>query len=269
MSLRRAIFWSLFWVASAFAFAGYLWFHMGPSAAQLFLAGYAVEKALSIDNLMVFAAIFAYFRITQNQQPKILYLGFIGAAVFRQVFLATGAALMRLHPAISATFGAIVIGTGVQMLLGGEDGAAEDYEAKWFVKLARKFSTSPAIICLIAIEISDIMFSFDSMPAVIAITRDPVIVYSAVMFAVLGLRSMYFVLAALMQILSRLSWGVVAILFFVGAKLMAKSVGELVGYGPLAEFDAGPTVTTAIILFCLAAGIGASILLPAPNSENA
>lgn len=269
MSLRRAIFWSLFWVISAVAFAGCLWMWRGPSAAQLFLAGYVVEKALSIDNLMVFAAIFAYFSVTLTKQSKILYLGFIGAALFRMLFLATGTALMNLHPAIGAMFGAIVIGSGVQMLRGRDDSTAEDYEAKWFVRLARKFSTSTAFICLVAIEISDIIFSFDSMPAVIAITRDPVIVYSAVMFAVLGLRSMYFVLSALMEMLTRLSWGVVAVLFFVGAKLLAKSVGVLVGFAPLATFDIGPAATALVVFSCLAAGVAASILFPAPSLENA
>lgn len=261
MTLRRAIVWSLFWVMSAIAFAGLLAVWRGPSAAQLFLAGYAVEKALSIDNLMVFAAIFAYFHVPLSQQPKILYLGFIGAAMFRLLFLATGTALMNLHPAVGAAFGAVVIGTGIQMLRAGgdDDDDATDYEAKWFVRLARKVSTTPAFICLVAIEISDIIFSFDSMPAVIAITRDPLIVYSAVMFAVLGLRSMYFVLAAIMAMLSRLTWGVVAILFFVGAKLMAKSVGDLVGYAPLADLDFGPAVTLSVVFGCLAAGVVASL----------
>lgn len=259
MSLRRAIVWSLFWVMSAIAFAGLLTVWRGPSAAQFFLAGYAVEKALSIDNLMVFAAIFAYFHVPLSGQPKILYLGFIGAALFRLLFLATGTALMNLHPAIGAAFGAVVIGTAIQMLRSDGSEDATDYEAKWFVRLARKASTTPAFICLVAIEISDIIFSFDSMPAVIAITRDPLIVYSAVMFAVLGLRSMYFVLAAMMAMLSRLSWGVVAILFFVGAKLLAKSLGDLVGYAPLADLDFGPAVTLGVVFGCLAAGVVASL----------
>lgn len=269
MTLRRAIVWSIFWVMCSIAFAGLLMAWRGPSAAQLFLAGYAVEKALSIDNLMVFAAIFAYFKIPLTAQPKVLYLGFIGAALFRLIFLATGTALMNLHPAIGATFGAIVIATGVQMLHGGEEDGSTDYEAKWFVRLARKVSTTPAFICLVAIEISDIIFSFDSMPAVIAITRDPVIVYSAVMFAVLGLRSMYFVLAALMPILVRLVWGIVAILFFVGAKLMAHSVGNLVGYAPLAEFDVGPIWTLGVVGACLALGACASIIWPETETEVA
>lgn len=268
MTLRRAIFWSVFWVSAALAFAGGLYLWRGPDAAQLFLAGYVVEKSLSIDNLMVFAAIFAYFSIPLLQQPKILYLGFIGAALFRLLFLATGTALMNLHPAIGATFGIIVIATGVQMLTGGNGESAEDYEAKWFVKAAKCLSTTPAFVCLVAIEISDIIFSFDSMPAVIAITRDPVIVYSAVMFAVLGLRSMYFVLAALMSILARLSWGVVAVLFFVGAKLTARSVGELVDYAPLAKFDLGPAATVSIVIGALALAVIASIIWPAaPEAE--
>lgn len=269
MSLRRAIFWSLFWVASAIAFAGCLLAWRGSGAAQLFLAGYAVEKALSIDNLIAFAGIFAYFSIPLKSQPRVLYLGFIGAALFRLIFLAGGTALMSLHPAISATFGAIVIGTGMQMLTGSSDETGTNYETKWFVRLARKVSTTPAFICLVAIEISDIVFSFDSMPAVIAITRYPLIVYSSVMFAILGLRSMYFVLAALMAQLSRLFYGVIAILFFVGAKLLAKSVGDLVGYMPLTAFDFGPAVTLGVVFICLAAGVIASILWPETETTHA
>lgn len=269
MSLRRAIGWSIFWIMLSFTFALGLSVWRSQSAAQLFLAGYVMEKALSIDNLMVFAAIFAYFRISPETQIKILYLGFFGAALFRFLFLASGVALMGLHPAIGATFAAIVFGTAVQMLCGGDNDDASNYEAKWFVRLARKVSTTPAFICLIAIECSDIIFSFDSMPAVIAITRDPLIVYSAVMFAVLGLRSMYFLLAALMERLSRLNLGVVAILFFVSAKLMARSVSELVGYAPLARLDIGPAWTLTVVAACLAIGIIASILFPATASQDA
>lgn len=269
MNLRRAIIWSLFWVLSALAFAGLLVTWRGPGAAQLFLAGYVVEKSLSIDNLIVFAAIFSYFQIPLNGQPKILYLGFIGAALFRLVFLATGAGLMTLHPAVGATFGAIVIGTAVQMLNGGNDDSKNDYQAKWFVKLAKKISTTPAFLCLVAIEVSDIIFSFDSMPAVLAITADPLIVYSAVIFAILGLRSMYFVLAALMTILSRLTWGVVMILFFIGTKLTAKSIGEMAGTDALSVFNVGPTTTLWVVFICLAFGVIASILWPENKPETA
>lgn len=267
MTLRRAILWSVSWVICSFAFAGFLLVWRGPDAAQIFLAGYGVEKALSLDNLMVFAAIFAYFKIPIGSQPGVLYLGFLGAALFRFLFLTTGAVLMNLHPAIGATFGAIVIGTGISMLIGSDGGSSENYESKWFVKLARKISTTPVFLCLVAIEISDIIFSFDSMPAVIAITKDPLIVYSSVMFAVLGLRSMYFVLIGLMPILTRLVWGIVAILFFVGGTLMARSAGDLVGYAPLSSIGGTPALTLGIVITCLALGAIASILWPEQETK--
>jgi len=269
MSLRRAILWSAFWVTCAFAFAGILASWRGIGAAQLFLAGYLIEKSLSVDNLMVFAAIFTYFGIATTAQPRLLYWGFFGAAIFRLVFLVAGTALMNLHPAVGCIFAAIVFALAVQMLRGGDDDAEPtDYEAKWFVKLARKLSTTPAFVCLVAIEISDIIFSFDSLPAVIAVTRDPVIVYAAVIFAILGLRSMYFVLVAMMAQLNRLAWGVCGVLFFISAKLMAGSLAEWTGYAPLHALELGPTPSLLIVVGFLTFGVIASIAQP-PKNETA
>lgn len=263
MSLRRAVSWSIFWLASALAFAGLLAFWRGSGAASLFIAGYVLEKSLSVDNLMVFSAIFAYFRIPRPDQPRILYWGFAGAVVMRFLFLFGGASLMNLHPAVGAIFGGLVIWSGFKMLSMSEAEADTDFDAKWFVRAARKLSTTPAMICLVAIEISDLMFSFDSMPAVIAVVRDPLIVYSAVIFAVLGLRALYFVLDALMARLTRLSWGVIAVLFFVGAKLLGRSLADMTGIEAFAALDVGPMTNLAVVVGCLSAAIMASFYAPA------
>lgn len=264
MSLARAAFWSCFWVSCSLLFAAGMGFRMGPGAAQLFLASWVLEKALSLDNLMIFSAIFTYFAIPYDQRPGILYLGFIGAIVLRFLFLVTGAEIAQIHPLVGATFGAFVLWTAWKMFsVSDADQSPEDYEAKWFVRLARRYSTSPAMVCLVAIEISDILFSFDSMPAVIAISKDPWIIYPAVLFAVLGLRSMYFVLDALMRYLSRLGMAVTAILAVIGLKLIASSVGQQFGF----DGEVGPTYSVGIIVGLLAFGVLASIIWPEAKHE--
>lgn len=265
MTLRRAVCWSLFWICCAFAFAGLLASWRGIGAASLFIAAYVLEKSLSIDNLMVFSAIFAYFGIARQQQPWILYWGFVGAVVMRFLFLVSGSALINLHPVVGLTFGAFVIWSGFKMLSMSEGEPDTDFDAKWFVRLARRLSTTPAIICLVAVEISDLMFSFDSMPAVLAVTRDPVIVYSAVIFAVLGLRSMYFVLDALLVHLTRLSWGVIGVLFFVGAKLLGRSLAELTSITAFDALDVSAMANLAVVLSLLGFGIIASLVKPAAH----
>jgi tellurite resistance protein TerC len=262
MSLRRAILWSLFWVGAAlcFALALSLW---NPPGAQLFLAGYALEKSLSIDNLMVFAAIFAYFGIAPHEQPRILYLGILGVIVLRFIFVALGAgALMLAGPVAGAVFGSLVIWSAVGMLGMGKDGDSDvDYDAKWFVRLARAVSVTPAFVCLVAIEISDIIFSFDSMPAVISLVQAPIIVYAAVMFAVLGLRSLYFVLIVLMQYLVHLEKAVIALLFFIGTKMLLHSFAALADAPRLLRaVDLSAGANLIIVLGTLALGVIASLV---------
>lgn len=267
MSLRRAISWSLFWVGAAFAFAWLLTVIRDAETAQLFLAGYVLEKSLSVDNLMVFAAIFSYFRISSTQQPRILNLGIIGAVVLRAIFVALGSgALLLIGPSAGLVFGLIVLWSAVKMLgMGsGDDDEETDYNTLWFVRLARKLHTAPAFLCLVAIEISDIIFAFDSVPAVIAVVQEPLIVYASVMFAVLGLRSLYFVLDALMGYLVHLEKAVIGILFFVGAKLTLHSASELTGAN-VDYLNVSPMMNLAIVLGALSLGVIASIMLP--NAE--
>lgn len=259
MSLKRAIAWSMFWVGAALAFAAALAVTRDAATAQLFLTGYVLEESLSVDNLMVFTAIFAYFRIPAAQQPMILRWGIIGAVVFRFVFVMLGAGVLLLvGPWAGIVFGVIVLWSAVKMLTMSEGDDGTDYEAKWFVKLARRFSTTPWFICLVAIEISDIIFAFDSMPAVLSVVREPLIVYSAVLFAVIGLRSLYFVLEALLAYLKHLGTAVIAVLFFVGAKMLANSVAELTGIDALNVLHVSPAMNLVIVLGALSLGVAAS-----------
>ena len=284
--------WTVFWVFLALLFYGYLHFRFGDEPANLFLAGFALEQTLSIDNLMVFMAIFASFGIRGALQHRILYLGIIGAMAFRAVFVLIGTGLYAASPWIGFLFAAFVAWTGVKMLQAGI-AAREitDYANHWSVKLMGRLfpvytrlhgeslfvrpssvageggeSThrgplyaTPAFLCLVAIEMSDIAFAFDSVPAVIAVTQEPLLVYAAMIFAILGLRSLYFVLAALTRYLVHLEKAVIALLFFIAGKMALTSWNHAVGHTGL---HISPTLSVGIVLGTLALGVISSFFAP-------
>ena len=267
ITVLNASLWTGFWVALALGFYGYLWARFSKEWADLYLAGYVLEETLSIDNLMVFMAIFASFGIKGALQHRILYWGIVGAMLFRALFVVAGTSLFQLTPWVGFAFALIVAWTGWKMMTKGE--AADeihDYSDHWSVRLVgrvmpvfprlagdrfflrgaqaralaaegglrlprdgRLFAT-PAFLCLIAIETSDVMFAFDSVPAVIAVTQEPLLVYAAMIFAVLGLRSLYFVLAALTRYLVHLEKAVVALLFFIAFKLTVQAGEHVFGW---------------------------------------
>ncbi|GEO80725.1 TerC/Alx family metal homeostasis membrane protein [Pararhodospirillum oryzae] len=303
ITLKDAGLWSVFWVGLALAFYVYLWVRFEKEWADLYLAGYALEKSLSIDNLMVFMAIFASFGIKGGLQHRILYWGIIGALVFRAIFVAAGTGLYSLAPWVGFIFAAIVAWTGWKMLTTKDaDEDIHDYSDHWSVRLTRKvmpvfprmhadrffipralakdlekadptisltgsaalFAT-PAFLCLIAIETSDVMFAFDSVPAVIAVTQEPLLVYAAMIFAVLGLRSLYFVLAALTRYLVHLDKAVIALLFFIAFKLTIQAGEHAFGWTFL-HID--PTVSLLIVLGTLGAGIVASFVWPEKDKAD-
>ncbi|MDG4597088.1 MAG: TerC/Alx family metal homeostasis membrane protein [Candidatus Contendobacter sp.] len=297
ISIPNALAWSLFWIFLAIAFFFYLKVHHGDEFADLFLAGYILEKSLSVDNLMVFVAIFASFGIKGALQHRVLYFGILGAVVFRMLFIAFGTTLFGLSTWIEFVFAAIVAWTGWKMLSGiGEDKDIEDYSDHWSVRLTQKLVpifprlhghhfvvshghvktvveqdssltvareatvyATPMLLCLVCIEVSDIIFAFDSVPAVIAVTREPLLVYSAVIFAILGLRSLYFVLAAAQKYLVHLDKAVAALLFFIAFKLALQASNHLFHW-PGWEISAN--LSLMIILGTLAVGVIASLLLP-------
>lgn len=299
ITVSNAVKWSLFWIALAFGFYIYLWQRFDREVADLYLAGYALEKTLSVDNLMVFMAIFASFGIRNKLQHRILYYGILGALLFRAVFVVLGTGLYLASPWVGFFFAAVVAWSAVKMLQAGGEGEAElvDYSDHWSVrltgrllpvytrlhldrfflrrrvveKLAREGQGSvtregalyatPAFLCLMAIETSDIAFAFDSVPAVIAVTVEPLLVYAAMIFAILGLRSLYFVLAALTKYLAHLEKAIIALLFFIAAKMTLQSWNHAVkdtGY------HISPALSLGIILGVLTLGVAASILFP-PN----
>ena len=297
ITVKDAAMWSVFWVFLALAFYVYLWVRFDPAWASMYLAGYVLEKTLSIDNLMVFMAIFASFGIKGHLQHRILYWGIIGALVFRAIFVMIGTGLFMASPWVGFLFAAFVIWSAVKMLQSGsEEEEIEDYSDHWSVKVTQKVMpvytklfgekfivksselneeqlasvtrrgaryATPALLCLMAIETSDIAFAFDSVPAVIAVTQEPLLVYAAMIFAILGLRSLYFVLAALTKYWVHLEKAVIALLFYIGVKMALQASDAVFNTG----LHIPANVSLMIVLGVLALGVIASLLFP--NKEAA
>lgn len=279
VSLKNAVAWSFIWVLVSVAFAGYIFQNHGAEKASLFLSGYLLEKSLSVDNLFVFMAIFASFSVKDEYQHRILYFGILGALVLRFIFVAAGTSLLLFGDWVLLAFGGLVLWSAWQMYnSGGDDGEEiEDYTDHWSVRIAKKFfrvhphrvghsffttqnsqlHVTPLFLCLVAVEISDVMFAFDSVPAVIAITQEPFLVYTSNIFAILGLRSMYFLLAAAKRYLCHLEKAVIGILVFIGAKMIAGFFG----------LHISPNISLVIVMLGLTAGVVASIVFPEPEEE--
>jgi tellurite resistance protein TerC len=269
VKIREALIWSAVWISLAFAFNVFVYISYGPGPALEFLAGYLIEEALSVDNLFVFLLIFSYFRVPAIFQHKVLFWGILGALIMRAFFIVAGIALVQKFHWIIYVFGAFLILTGIRMITEQDKEihpernpvlrlfrrlmpVTEGYEGgHFFVKRgARRFAT-PLFIVLLMVETTDVIFAVDSIPAVLAITRDPFIVYTSNVFAILGLRSIYFALAGLMQLFHYLNYGLCFILVFVGAKML------------VSEFYKIPIgIALGTIIVILAASVLASVIWP-------
>lgn len=301
IAVSDAAKWALFWIGLALCFYGYVWVRFSKEWADLYLAGYVLEKSLSVDNLMVFMAIFSSFGIKSHLQHRILYWGILGALVFRAIFVVIGTSLFLASPWVGFAFAAFVAWSAIQMLKGGGDGdEIEDYSNHWSVKLTGKLMpiytrlhfdrffvrhqellvngladkavtrngvvyATPAFLCLMAIETSDIAFSFDSVPAVISVTQEPLLVYAAMIFAILGLRTLYFVIAALNRYLVHLEKAVIALLFFIAAKMTLQSWNHVFGD---TGFHISPGQSLIIVLGTLALGVIASFVFPEKQEQE-
>lgn len=271
--MKSATIWSLFWVGCGILVGVAVYFIFGADGASQYFAGYALEKALSMDNLIVFMAIFSYFGIkSAKDQHKVLLWGIAGAIVFRGIFVAFGGTLFNLHneisllgltfqahTAVSIVFGLIVGYSAYAMLTSNEaEGEEDDYSETWYNKLAAKWFPSAGVLVFagITVELSDVMFSFDSVPTVIAVTKEPMIVYAAMLSAILGLRALYFVIQSLVEKLWLLEKFVVAILFFVAAKLIAEPFG----------YSVSPLQSVILVIGLLVAGVVASLVIKPKNS---
>ncbi|MEZ4230177.1 MAG: TerC family protein [Polyangiaceae bacterium] len=241
VSLKEAGIWSAVWVALALVFnAGvYIWF--GPQRGLEFTTGYLLEKALAVDNIFVFVIIFATFRVPALYQHRVLFWGVIGALVLRAGFiLAGGAFIQRFHWAIYV-FGGILAVTGIKLMMQKEEAVEPEkslairafrrvvpvwpqFEGdRFFVKRDGRRMATPLLLALVAVEVSDVIFAVDSIPAIFAITTDPFIVFTSNIFAILGLRSMYFLLAGVISKFHYLKLGLSFVLVFVGAKMLLMS----------------------------------------------
>jgi tellurite resistance protein TerC len=283
VKVREALIWSAVWIGLAAAFNGlvYVWF--GADRALEFLTGYVIEKALSVDNLFVFLVIFSYFAVPAALQHRVLFWGITGAIVMRIVFILGGAALLERFHWVMYVFGGFLVFTGIKLLW--QRGAevhpernpilrlmrrivptVPDYHGKHFmvVQNGRRYAT-PLLLVLVVIEATDVVFAVDSIPAVFAVTRDPFIVFTSNIFAILGLRALYFALAGMMQKFHYLKVGLGLVLAFVGVKMLTADVYKL----PIA-------VSLAVIAGLLAASVAASLLhppqttppLPAPGRDD-
>lgn len=235
---KEALLLSIFWISLAIMFniGIYLW--SGEQKALEFLTGYVMEKALSVDNLFVFLMIFSYFHVPSIYQHKILFWGILGALIMRAIFIATGIALIEKFHVVIYIFGAFLIITGIKMAFQGDKKIepeknpllryfrkvmpiTESYEEdKFFVKRSGKYFATPLFIVLLVVESTDILFAVDSIPAILAVTTDPFIVYTSNVFAILGLRALYFALARVMPMFYYLNYGLSIILTFVGTKML-------------------------------------------------
>lgn len=305
VTLKSAVNWSIFWVAISMLYAGFLWWHHGVETASLFISGYALEKVLSVDNLFVFSAIFAWFGVPNQYRHRVLYWGVIGAIVFRLIFVLVGAGLLQAFGSYAEILFAVLVGyAAVMMLKGGDDDDEEvDYENHVANRIVHKFFpvipklyghnffvnreqaesvlaesaeeerksvtewlkthggksalfATPLLVCAAVVELSDVMFAFDSVPAVIAVSKEPLIIYSSMLFAILGLRTLYFVLEALKEMLHHLEKAIIALLFFIAIKLALSASLHLTGFG----YDISPTVSLAVVIITLSVGVIASLL---------
>ncbi len=232
ISPKEALWASAFWIGLALLFNLGVYYCRGSQSALEFLTGYVIEKSLSVDNVFVFLMIFKYFQIDSKYQHKVLFWGVLGAIIFRALFIWIGLELVNEYHWLLTLFALFLIYAGFKMMFPQKD---IDPNKIWAVKLAKKVfpvtteshgsffykgAITPLMLALIAVETSDILFALDSIPAIFAITRDPFIVYTSNIFAILGLRALYFALAGLLKTFVYLHWALAAILIFVGLKMI-------------------------------------------------
>ncbi|EQB62888.1 MAG: hypothetical protein RBG1_1C00001G0467 [candidate division Zixibacteria bacterium RBG-1] len=242
---KEALIWSFVWIALALIFNAGIYFWKGQKLALEFLTGYLIEKSLSVDNIFVFLLIFSYFKVPAKYQHKVLFWGILGALVMRAFFIAIGITLIRKFHWVIYFFGAFLIFTGIKLWLEKKKEiqpeknpvlklfrkmmpVTEQYrEGKFFVKIDKRRFATPLFIVLLVVETTDLIFAVDSIPAILAITLDPFIVYTSNVFAILGLRALYFALAGIMQLFEFLHYGLAGILVFIGIKMILSDIYKI------------------------------------------
>ena len=244
VKFREALTWSLVWIGLACAFAVLVFFWHGRGTAVEFVTGYVIELSLSVDNLFIFLLIFRYFRVAPEHQHKVLFWGIVGALVMRAIFIVVGIGLIRRFHWITYLFGALLVYSGVKLFRQHGAGiepennpvvrlfrrwvpVSEDYAGDKFVVRRDRVYATPLLVVLVLVEVTDLLFATDSIPAVLAITLNPFIVYTSNVFAILGLRSMYFMLAGLMDLFHYLHYGLAVVLIFIGGKMVSSDFYQI------------------------------------------
>jgi tellurite resistance protein TerC len=263
---REALLWSCVWVSLAAAFAGTLWWLDGHQTAIEFTAGYIVEQALSVDNLFVFLLLFSYFKVPESLQHRVLFWGIFGALILRAIMIGLGAVLLAKFHWIIYVFGAFLVITGIRMLLQGDEEmepgknpvlklvrrlvpVTDHFEgdrfftrAPWGPDRVMRLVATPLFVVLVLVETTDVVFAVDSIPAVFGVTRDPFVVYTSNVFAILGLRSLFFLLAAVVHRFWMLKPALSFVLMFVGAKMLLEPYWRM------------PTVLSLSVIVAILAG---------------
>jgi tellurite resistance protein TerC len=277
VSVKEAAIWSMVWISLALIFNAGLYFFEGPEIAMQFLGGYLLEKSLSVDNIFVFVMIFTYFATPAEYQHRVLYWGILTALVLRGAMIFTGAALIARFEFLIGVFGLLLIVTAIRMFHSGDEESdlsnnvvvrlvkrflpvTDEYHGERFtvVKQGKRMLT-PLLVVLLVVETSDVIFAVDSIPAVFGITTDPFIVYTSNVFAILGLRSLYFLLAGVVDKFHYLKLGLSLVLGFVGVKMVVETVTGLAMEHPLHVPIQWSLLVIAIVL---GASVGASLLFP-------
>lgn len=274
---REALLTSLLWIGVSLAFNAYIYYTLGADKGLEFLTGYLIEKSLSVDNIFVFVVIFTYFRTAEELQHKVLFWGILGALVMRGILIAVGSALIHQFEWIIYVFGAFLIYTAFKLATQNESAVhpehnpvvnlfrrvmpvAKEYQgAQFFTRASGKLAATPLMIVLLVVETTDLIFALDSIPAIFAITTDPFIVYTSNVFAILGLRAMYFLLAGAIGTFRYLKLGLALVLGFVGVKMI---IGALDLSIPIA-------ISLVVIAVILSASIAASLLANRRDARRA
>ncbi|MDP9121891.1 MAG: TerC family protein [Acidobacteriota bacterium] len=270
--LGESIFWSVLWTALALAFGWWLGATFGKRPGLEFLTGYVVERALSFDNLLLFVVLFRYFAVPRQEQHRVLFWGVLGALATRGLFVGLGSVLLRRFGSLFLLFGAFLVWSGIAVLRDPDKQIEPErsralrlfrrlmplspyHGNRFFVRLDGKLHATPLALTLVAIEATDVVFAVDSIPAVFGITRDPFIVFTSNIFAILGLRALYFPIAALVDRFHYLRYALGLVLAFVGAKMLVQP-----------WYDLSTGLSLGVVLALLAGSIALSLLRPRPAS---
>ena len=282
VGLREATAWSVVWVTLAMAFNGWIWYAWGKGPALEFLTGYLIEKSLSIDNIFVFVMLFSYFAVPRQYQHRVLFWGILGALLMRGIFIGLGAYVLEQFHWVLYIFGAILILTGLKMMMRQESHSPEHnpvlrwmrrvlpltdryHGQRFWIKEGARWLATPLFLVLIMVELSDLVFAIDSIPAIFAVTKEPFLVYTCNVFAILGLRSMYFLLAGVVHRFVYLKYGLAAVLLFVGVKMILVDIYKIPTAPSLAVVLGTITASIVASLVKTRGGVGGE---PSPGSGS-